>query len=395
MEKTSEAVLSLIRAALWNEPLELPPDLDWDGVERSLRMQAVMGIVAGARLEGRIPDSVRARWDHLVLCYGAHFYKLLNAQDELLEILRENDIPAVILKGTAAAVYYPDPEMRAMGDVDLLMPREQVETAANLLSANGYVQESVSPRVISFCKDNICFELHQRFSCQYYTVSKTEFLENMLQEGICRRVEQICAGSVSPMLPSLANGLTLLDHAGYHIREAGIGLRHVVDWMMYVHGRLTDNYWYQQFAPAARAMGLETFAITMTQMCRIYMGLPDPVTWCNEADAELCERLLAHILRCGNFGAQRSQDHGWASAKAVHILHTPRSLFGWLKFLQASGMKHWRVAKRHKFLRPFAWIYGGCRCLWLLLGQKDAFPKLSAAGKTVQDDRNLFEALGI
>lgn len=395
MEKTCEAVLSLIRAALWNEPLELPPDLDWDGVERSLRMQAVMGIVAGARLEGRIPDSVRARWDHLALRYGAHFYKLLNAQDELLEILRENDIPAVILKGTAAAVYYPDPEMRAMGDVDLLVPREQVETAANLLLANGYVQKGVGPRVIGFSKDDICFELHQRFSSPTYTASQAEFIDLMLQEEILQRDEKMCAGSGFPLLPPLANGLTLLVHAGRHIRADGIGLRHAVDWMMYVHCCLTDDYWRNEFAPAAKAVGLETLAIVMTQMCRLYLGLPDSITWCSRADAELCERLLVYILSRGNFGIQHSRDHGWVSEKITHIMHKARSLFDWLKIFQESGRRHWKAARRHKFLHPFAWAYGGYRCLRMLLEQKGAFSTLCTDRKTAQNDRRLFEALDI
>ena len=397
MEKTDQAVLTLIRAALWSEPLELSPDLDWDTVEQELRLQSVMGVVAGAHLDG-LPDAVRDRWDYAALRCGAHFYKLLHAQDELLGLLQENGIPAVILKGTAAAVYYPDPEMRTMGDVDILVPMGQTETAASLLSANGYVrEESLYEPHISFDKDGIRFELH-RYLGNLDSASKMEFLNCALQEGIRRKIDQVCAGSVSPMLPPLENGLVLLDHMGKHIRQNGIGVRHVMDWMMYAYHCLTDDYWHGQFAPAARVLGLETFAITITQMCRIYLGLPDSITWCGGADAALCRRLLEAILGQGNFGCKHMQKQGVTSVKIRSLFYRPKNFWGRLKLscklLQSSGLAHWQAAERYKFLRSFAWIYGGCRYLFMKLRREKTI-SLRSVWESTHANRQLFEALDI
>ena len=44
----------------------------------------------------------------------------------------------MILKGAAAAGYYPDPAGRAMGDVDFLVPRERYEDALHLMTEQGY-----------------------------------------------------------------------------------------------------------------------------------------------------------------------------------------------------------------------------------------------------------------
>ena len=65
----------------------------------------------------------------------------------------------MILKGAAAAVYYPDPAGRAMGDVDFLVPRERYEDALHLMTEQGYRQFSEGERHAEFMKDGVEFEL--------------------------------------------------------------------------------------------------------------------------------------------------------------------------------------------------------------------------------------------
>ncbi len=52
--------------------------------------------------------------------------------------LSEHKIPYVIIKGMASAAYYPDPFLRAMGDVDFLVPKEKLEETKKLLLEQGY-----------------------------------------------------------------------------------------------------------------------------------------------------------------------------------------------------------------------------------------------------------------
>ena len=41
---------------------------------------------------------------------------------EFLSILEKQEIPYVVLRGTAAAMYYPNPMLREMGGVDVYVP---------------------------------------------------------------------------------------------------------------------------------------------------------------------------------------------------------------------------------------------------------------------------------
>ena len=63
----------------------------------------------------------------------------------------------------------------------------------------------------------------------------------------------------------MINGLVLLDHVRYHL-QGGLGIRQIIDWMMFVHANLNDETWETGFAQLARGAGLETLAVTMTSM---------------------------------------------------------------------------------------------------------------------------------
>lgn len=57
---------------------------------------------------------------------------------ELHDLLTENSIPYVILKGVASASYYPNPVLRTMGDVDFLIDSANFLRVASLLESIGF-----------------------------------------------------------------------------------------------------------------------------------------------------------------------------------------------------------------------------------------------------------------
>ncbi|MER3458636.1 MAG: hypothetical protein C4309_08450, partial [Chloroflexota bacterium] len=57
----------------------------------------------------------------------------------MIGALEAASIPAIVLKGPALALtIYPDPALRVIGDLDLLVRREQVEQAMAALHSLGY-----------------------------------------------------------------------------------------------------------------------------------------------------------------------------------------------------------------------------------------------------------------
>ena len=152
------------------------------------------------------------------------------------------------------------------------------------------------------------------------------------------------------MLPKLVNGLVLLGHMVQHLKS-GLGLRQVIDWMLYVDRELNDAFWNQAFETAAKDVGLNTVAIVITRMCQIYLGLSERIQWCQNADADLCAELMENLLSSGNFDRKRGK------GSAVESVTSNITRIGLFRYLQTAGEYNWKAYHKHKWLRPFAWLY--------------------------------------
>ena len=97
--------------------------------------------------------------------------------------------------------------------------------------------------------------------------------------------------------------------------------------------------------------GLETVAITMTRLCQLYLGLSDGIQWCRNAEKKLCEELIENLLSSGNFDRKRGK------GAAVEVVSSNIVRKGLFRNLQAAGEHNWKAYHKHKWLKPFAWIY--------------------------------------
>lgn len=341
MNQTEQVLLQAIQKSLWSKDITFPEDTDWNAVLKEAEDQAVLGIVIGVA-----PEEYQKEWRGRVSHITAHFVRILHHQEQLYKLFKNNEIPMVVLKGAAAAIYYPTPSQRTMGDIDYLVPLVYFEKAKELLIAHGYAIDD-DPRYerhIHVHKDGIFFEQHRFFSSEGIEV------EQYVTEGLSQVVEEKIYGTAFPMLPKLANGLVLLGHMVQHLKS-GLGLRQVVDWMMYVNREVDDAFWSQAFARAANKTGLEHVAITVTRMCQLYLGLSESIQWCKDADPELCAELMESLLSSGNFDRKRGR------GTAIETVTSNIARKGLFRYLQIAGEHNWKAYHRHKWLKPFAWLY--------------------------------------
>ncbi len=277
---------------------------------------------------------------------ATRFVQYCYVEDELVKLLSSHNIPTVIVKGTSAAIYYPIPSARTFGDIDFIVPLQYFSIATTLLEANGYIKNSKpedEDRHIGYSKDGYHFELHHRFS---YTDLD---IERYIQAGIENRVQVRINDHEFPMLPPLANGLVLLTHISHHL-YLGLGLRQIIDWMMYVDRVLNDEFWYSTFQSAVNELGFSTLAITATALCQNYLGLPAR-SWCQGADEELVNQLLETILTSGNFGIKTGTGNNVETVTAAMKSH------GVFYYLQLAGEHNWALYHRYHMLKPFCCLY--------------------------------------
>lgn len=375
MTQSETVLLSLIKKSLFGIEEELPSDVDWDAVLQEAQAQAVFSIVAPL-LPSDSSSEIQAKWKAAEYRQIAQQARYWHAHDQLDKLLTENGIRYVILKGAAAAMNYPSPLRRAMGDIDFLVPPEQFEQAETLLLENGYVQDhEPSDRHIEYSKGSISFELHHQFS--YVDLD----MEDALLSGICRAERKSVDGHAFYALPPAENGLVLLGHLWGHL-HTGVGLRQALDWMVFAHAQLSAEQW-DTFSALFRTYGLEKLAITATRMGQKYFGLPGSFPWCAYVDETLCDDLFSQILRFGNFG--RKDSHMSIADSKTRTALSGIHRFGLFRQLQQRGEINWKAYHKHHWLKPFAWLYQLFRypILWLTM------PKQQMLSSMVQKEKKI------
>lgn len=345
IHQNQQALLELLKASLFGIEPSFPEEVDWDAVLKEAQDQTVAALVASA-----VPSQEAAKWQTPAARNKMRFLQLLDEQTKLYQLFDNAGIPMAIIKGCAAAVYYPAPLNRAMGDIDFVVPIERVDEANRLMTENGYRYTDTTQRHYGYVKNGIELELHHHYSDPDWD------FENRISEGLSNLTLSEIYGKQFYTLPTEINGLVLLDHVRRHIMK-GLGMRQIIDWMMFVYAELnTDSAWEERFAPLAREIGLETLATTMTKMCKIWLGLPDEISWCDSADEEAAQQLLELVFHFGNFGRKNQIEH-----RAAESFTTGVRKQGLFRYLQHSGEKNWKLYHKHKGLQPFAWLYQSFR----------------------------------
>lgn len=340
-----KVICSAIQTCFFGNPVFAPLETDWETIFQESKNQAITVIVR-AGLKGKLPEVIDNSWKKYDYVNTFHFVKVLDAQKDLNDLLKKSNIPFVILKGTAAAIYYPSPELRIMGDIDFYVPAHCFDHALKLLIENKYLLGDDDSRHVKLYKNDVEFEMHHRFSYQYDSYN----IDLYIDQGIKNLKTGVVRNRSFPMLPDLENGLVLLVHLRDHLM-VGIGLRQILDWMMYANRVLSDDYWASKFEPEVKKLALRTLAITVTRMCQIYFGLSDSITWCSEADEQLCKRLMLNIIHSGNFGFI----HGSGINVEKTLINFKRK--GFFQYLQKAGEYNWKAYHKYHWLKPFSWLY--------------------------------------
>jgi len=338
MTAEQKLLCELLSSSLFDVQFTAPKNADWNKIKSEAIIQTVAGL---------IPETDGLD-DQVLFKIEAKSLRILHEQNKLGRLFASHSLPMAILKGTAAAIYYPRPIDRTMGDIDFIVPEVRFEEAEKLLEQNGYILECPislsSPRHSVWKKNGIFFELHHHFS------HEDLYIDDYVSAGLSHTVWAYIGEAGFPMLPPLPNGLVLLVHMRSHLKS-GMGLRQIIDWMMYVDKVLNDEFWENEFKTVAESKGLDTLAITTTRMCQLFLGLPNRISWCESADIDLCEELLDLVFSSGNFGRKNSV------RVSVETVSTRISQLGLFTYLQTAGEHNWIAYHRNSRLKMFCWIY--------------------------------------
>ena len=361
---THRTISGLLGQRLFGVPYIPEKDVDWADVARESKNQAVFYQVFGDyhRLSG-IPGEIKDKlWS--LLARGMMKNAQVHAQHtDLHELLTAHGIPYVILKGAASARYYPDPQSRAMGDVDFYIGEADFDRALALCQDAGF-QASDMDHIchIVLRKGRIHMEMH-RMPAGVPDGKMGEIVKGYL-ENLCEDGGLVQNSLVTCRCPSdFHHGLIMLMHMQHHLLAEGIGLRHLSDWAVFVNHFQGEEF-PNLFRAKLKAVGLWKLARLLSLCAVEYMGLPQQ-NWMieSEQDRELAKSLMEDILAGGNFGAkdrQRIYEGLFISNRGKEGVRSSRIQTGFQALTRITYMKYPFIEK-HPVLLPAGWVaaFGG------------------------------------
>lgn len=301
-----KAFFELLRAGLWGRVpeqtffMDLKPE-DWRQILVMAQKQAVLGLIyAGV---SRLPKPLMPGQQTVLRLYGlAEQIRRKNREiaavtREICGWFEEAGLEPIVLKGHSVGAFYAEPELRQSGDLDLFFHRDY-EQVVSIVRAHG-IDVELDKNHDKFTYRGILVELHPRPFHLLRPIANLDLTPD---------------NSNSTDKPALsirrlnlkANALLLLLHPAVHFMEAGLGLRQLCDWAVFVHdyaGRAElDEAWQ-----LINEQGAGRFACEFTAVAVQCLGLEEEKVsgWIRESNVKLRNRMLAEMLDQGNFGSWR------------------------------------------------------------------------------------------
>ncbi len=305
-----EALFLLLRRALGrlrpaDEAFAGLPAAAWQALYRLAAAQGVLGIAwdglrlleeaGGLPADGAPPRELRIGWSFNTAQDERRYARQRRTIGRLAAFYAQHGIRTMLLKGYGLSLCYPVPEHRPCGDIDIWLYGRQQEADALLRREKGIAIDEEKHLHTVFRIDGVMVENHYDFLNVHAHPSNRQ-LERMLRTYAAQPGEEIDVEGATVVLPSADfNALFLLRHAAAHFAAAEIGVRHLLDWMLFAE-RYSDRTDWEQLERTAREMNMHRFLHCMNALATDLLGMEAACVPPVPRDPALERRVLDDIL---------------------------------------------------------------------------------------------------
>ena len=215
-------------------------------------------------------------------------------------LFEDNGIEYMPLKGILLKELYTYPEMRTMGDLDILIKLEQYPKIKELLEAREYTEVTESDHELIWQKNNIHIELHKRlipsYNKDYYTYFGDGWSLAVPECGTRYKMDD-------------ENQLVyLFTHFAKHYRNGGIGIKQMVD--LYLYTKSKPDMDKERIRKALTSLSLLEFYDNVCHTLSV---------WFEGVEAnEISELISNTIFKSGSFGTRESHLLAEGCVKGLH-----------------------------------------------------------------------------
>ncbi len=296
-----ETIINLIRAGLKGQNIKLPDDFNIDTIYSVAKAHQMMNILLYGALSAELDDT------HPVIkkLYSGSVTELAIHERQMYEfsaLCHEFDkygISYMPLKGVLLKDLYPRPEMRTMGDVDILIRVNEYDRIKPLLVSLGYVECYESNHEIVWKKSGMLLELHKRLIPSYNKDYSSYF-----GDGWSRAI-RLDNESSRYILPPEDEFVFVFTHFAKHYRDGGIGMKQIVDlWLLLIKRELNIAYIKRE--------------LSKLNLLEFYLNIRNMIDyWFEDGKAtDITKFISESIIKSGAFGTADSRNNA-ATIRAV------------------------------------------------------------------------------
>lgn len=247
--------------------IELPDTNHWWSLFRLLQRNRVAALCYEAAATAGAPRTVLMPWlaEHeKAVDWHRHQRQV---QQDIIDTMARHGIKTLVLKGTHIAQYYPTPELREFGDLDLYFYDKHDEA------------DRVAREVLKVDISNDAHH-HSKYNYRGVTVESHYDFVNTHYPPSNRRYEALLKGLVpSPTLEVLF----LLRHMACHFASSRITLRELTDWALTCQALQGEVDW-KRVQQSVDDYGMRPFASALNLIAERQLGIVLPLQNDNNPD---------------------------------------------------------------------------------------------------------------
>ncbi|MPQ42616.1 nucleotidyltransferase domain-containing protein [Clostridium tarantellae] len=279
---------------------------------------------------------------------------------EVLSIFKEHSIPVIVLKGLVVRELYANPDLRTMGDADILVHEHNLNRVNDILIELGYREDSRNSSHVVYKHNNFkTIEVHWTLVNEVFFRGNVEnFEKNLWNNAVEVKVSESTALSLG--LEDLA--IHLFIHMATHIVGSGFGIRQLCDLVLLLDKEEKNINW-SYFKEGIEECGVSKFTGAIFGVCNKLFGtkIPKEVSSIG-IDKIVVDELTKDIFESGVFG-RKDLSKMFANQLACNFaeegndtLDSVYKRFLSLLFPPIDEMDNrYDYAKKNKVLSPVAW----------------------------------------
>lgn len=345
MNTMQQGVVALLKSAITQCAYPLPEGFDLEAAYLELKRHHMAPLI----YEGAVLCGIPKQLPVMQQLFQACCRSLLISEGQMEQIRRicdafdANSIDYMLLKGSKMKALYPKPELRTMGDADILIRMEQYDRIVPVMESLGFCAGVESDHELVWKNKALFLELHKRVIPSYNKDFYAYFGEGW--KLVIRK-----NGTCYCMLPE-DEMVYLFTHFAKHYRDGGIGCRHVVD--LWVFLRANPGMDEEKVKRELDKLQLREFYENIRRLIAVWFE--------NASNDEKADFITDFVFASGSWGKAEThvvsagvRDIGRSSgsnhARVVYLL---RLVFPSVKTLQYK----YTILQKAPWMLPLVWLY--------------------------------------